>query len=79
MCVWRCLAIYKRKDIKRDTEFVTKAALDLARGYYGDTKLKRKDVRTTKLANFEGIVRHDNVNFMLYEPKKNRGKDVGSI
>ena len=31
LCVWRCLAIYKRKDIKRGTEFVTKAALDLAR------------------------------------------------
>ena len=25
MCVWRCLAIYNRKDIKRGTEFVTKA------------------------------------------------------
>ena len=23
MCVWRCLAIYKRKDIKEGTEFVT--------------------------------------------------------
>ena len=26
LCVWRCLAIYKRKDIKRGTEFVTRAA-----------------------------------------------------
>ena len=31
MCACRCLAIYMRKDIKRGTEFVTKAALNLAR------------------------------------------------
>ena len=79
MCVWRCLAIYKRKDIKRGTEFVTKAALNLAREYYGDNKLKRKDVRPTKLVDFEGIAKHHNVNIMLYEPKKDRGKDAGSI
>ena len=27
MCVWHCLAIYKRNDIKRGTEFVIKVAL----------------------------------------------------
>ena len=64
MCVWCCLAIYKRQDIKRGTEFVTKAALDLAREYYGDNKLKRKDVKPTKLVDFEGIARNDNVNVM---------------
>ena len=79
LCVWRCLAIYKRKDIKRGTEFVTKAALDLAREYYGDNKLKRKAVRPTKLVDFEGIAKHHNVNIMLYEPKKDRGKDAGPI
>ena len=31
MCAWICLAFYKRKDVKRDTEFVTKAVLNLAR------------------------------------------------
>ena len=46
-----------------------KATLNLAREYYGDNKLKKKDVRTTKL--FEGIARHHNVNIMFYEPKKN--------
>ena len=56
-----------------------KAALNLAREYYGDNKLKRKDVRPTKLVDFEGIARHHNVNIMLYEPKKDRGKDAGSI
>ena len=64
MCVWRCLAIYKRKDIKGGTEFVTNAALNLAREYYGDNKLKRKDARPTKFVDFEGIARHHNVNIM---------------
>ena len=41
LCVWRCLAIYKRKDIQRGTEFVTRTALNLAREYYGDKNLKR--------------------------------------
>ena len=41
--VWRCLAIYKRKDIQRGTEFVPKTALNLAREHYGDNKLKKKD------------------------------------
>ena len=48
MCVWLFLAIYKRKDVKRGTEFVTIAALNLAREYYGNSKLKRKDVRPTQ-------------------------------
>ena len=30
-----------------------KASLNLAREYYGDNKLKRKDVRPTKLVDFE--------------------------
>ena len=55
------------------------AALDLAREYYGDSKLKRKDVRPTKLVDFEGIAKHHNLNIMLYESKKGRGKDAGSI
>ena len=43
-----------------------------------DDKLKRTDVRPTRLVDFEGIARHHNVNIMLYEPKKD-GKDGGSI
>ena len=38
---------------------------------YGDNKLKKRDVRPTKLVDFEGIARHHNVNIMLCEPKKN--------
>ena len=29
--------------------------------------------------HFEGIARHHNVNIMLYEPKKDKGKDAGSV
>ena len=56
-----------------------RAAFDLAREYYGDNKLKRKNVKPTKLVDFEGIAKHNNVSIMLYEPKKDRGKDAGSI
>ena len=56
-----------------------KAALKLAREYYGDKTLKKTDVRPTRLVDFEGIARHRNVNIMLYEPKKDRGKDPGSV
>ena len=79
LCAQRRLAIYKQKDIQRGTEFVIRAALNLAREYYGDNKLKRKDVSPTKLVDFEGIARHHNVNIMLYEPKNDSGKDEGSI
>ena len=74
-----CLAIYKRKDIQRGTEFVTRTTLDLAREYYGYEKLERNNVKPAKLVDFEGIAKHHNVNIMLHEPKKNRGKDSGSI
>ena len=43
-----CLAIYTRQDMERGTEFLTKEALKLAREYYENNKLKRKDVRPTK-------------------------------
>ena len=79
LCTWRCLAIYNRKDIKRGTEFITRTALNLVREYYCDNKLKRKDVTLTKLVNFEGISRHHNVNIMLYEPKKDRGKRMQDL
>ena len=46
--------------------------------YYGDNDLKKKDVRPTKLVDFECIAKYHNVN-MLYEPKKDRGKDARSI
>ena len=69
LCVWRCLAIYTRRDVKRGSEFVTNEALNLAREFYSDNKLKRKDVRATKLVDFEDNAKHFNVNIMLYESK----------
>ena len=78
-CVWRCLALCSRKDVKRGAERSTKEALNLAREFYSDNKLKRKDVRVTKLVDFEGIAKHLNVNIMLYESKKESGEDAGKI
>ena len=34
-------------------------------------------MRPTKVVDFEGIAKHQNVNIMLYEPTKDRGKDAG--
>ena len=67
--------VKKNQVEKRNCE----TTLNLACEYYGDNKLKKKDVRPTKLVDFEGIAKHHNVNIMLYEPKKDRGKDAGSI
>ena len=72
--VWRCLAIYTRRDVKRGSEFVTKEALTLAREYYGNDKLKRQDVRPTRLVDFEGIAKKFSINIRVYEPKKNLEK-----
>ena len=74
LCVWRCLAIYKghaRGEINQVSKRNCKAALNLVREYYGDNKLKRKDVRPMRPVDFEGIAKHHNVNIMLYEAKKN--------
>ena len=73
LCVWRCLAIYKRLargEKNRVQERNRNAALNLAREYYGDKNLQNEEVRPTKLIDFEGIAWHHNVNIMLYEPKK---------
>ena len=77
MCAWRRIAIYMQGDIKKGTELISKTALNLAREYYVNNKLKRKDVSPTKLVEFEGIAKHHNVNIMAYEQKKDSGKDSG--
>ena len=43
------------------------------------TSWQKKNVRPAKLVDFEGIAKHRNVNIMLYEPEKDRGKDAGSM
>ena len=82
LCIWRCLVIYERLsrgEKNRVQERNCDAAKNLAYEYYCDKNLKKRDVRPTKLDDFEGIARHHNVNIMLHEPKKERGKDVGCI
>ena len=44
---------------------IYKAALNLAREYYCVNRLKRKDVRPTKLIDFEGIAKQHNVNHVI--------------
>ena len=82
LCVWRCLAIYKRL-ARGEKNWVQErnrnAALSLAREYYGGNNLKKRDVRPTKLVDFEVIAKHQNVNIMLYESKNDKGKDAGSM
>ena len=41
--------------------------------------MKRKDVRSKELVDFEGIVKDYNVDVMLYESKIDSKKDVGSM
>ena len=55
------------------------AAKNLVREYYGNNNLKKKGRGTHKTCNFEGIARHPNVNIMLYEQKKDREKDAGTV
>ena len=74
LCVWQCLAVYMRCEVSRGTEFLTKEAMQLAKGYYGNNKLKCKDVKFTKLMDFEGIGERFNVNIRVYEPKVNSEK-----
>ena len=37
--------------------------------------MKKRDMRPTELVDFQGIARHHHVNIMLYEPKKDKGKE----
>ena len=41
--------------------------------------MKKRGGRPTKIVDFEGIAKHHNVNIMLYEPKKDKEKDAGSV
>ena len=59
------------RNVKRGTEFLTKKALKLAREFYESNNLRRKEVRTTRLVDFEGIARKFNINIRIYEPTTN--------
>ena len=82
ICVWSCLSIHKklaRGEENRVQERNRNAAFGLVCEYYGDKNLKKRNMRPTKLVDFESIARHHNVNIMLDKPKKDRGKDSGSV
>ena len=61
---------------ERSRKINKRSVKHLAREFYSDNKLKRQDVRATKLVDFEGIAKHLNVNIMLYERSKESGKDA---
>ena len=71
LCVWRCLVIFERirRNRRRPEEDTTREALNLAREFYNQPKLRVRDVRATKLVDFENIVSEFKVNIRLYEPK----------
>lgn len=54
-----------------------KVALNLVHEYYGDSKLKWKDVQSMKLVDFKHIAKSHSVNIMLYVSKKGSRKDAG--
>ena len=74
LCMWRSLAVYYRGDKKQHNKFATREALNLARFYYENPKLKREDVRAPKLVDMEGISRKFNINIRIFEPKTNSEK-----
>ena len=71
--MWRCLAVHYRGDRKQLEKFTTREALNLAREYYENPKLKRENVRATKLVDMEGISRF-NINIRSFEPRANSEK-----
>ena len=76
LCFWRCLAIHQKimKGKKRPEEDTNREALKLARDFYKNQNLKRKDVKPTRLVDFENIAKQFKVNIRLFEPKRNEDK-----
>ena len=70
LCVWRCLVISKRirENRPRPEERTTRDALKLAREFYNQPNLPVREVRPTKLIDFERIAAKFQVNIRLYEP-----------
>ena len=65
---------FYRGDRKESEKFATREALNLAREYYENPRVKREDVRATKLVDMEGISRKFNINIRIFEPKTNSEK-----
>ena len=49
-------------------------ALNLAREYYGNPKLKREDVRATRLVGMKGISKKFDINIRIFEQRMNSEK-----
>ena len=67
LCVWGCLVIFKRirRNRRRPEEDTAGEALNLARKFYNQPKLRVRDVRATKLVDFENIASKFKVNIRL--------------
>ena len=63
---------FYRGDRKESEKFATREALNLAREYYENPRVKREDVRATKLVDMEGISRKFNINIRIFEPEGGR-------
>ncbi|XP_057316834.1 uncharacterized protein LOC130657857 [Hydractinia symbiolongicarpus] len=74
LCIWRYLVVHSREDKKQKEKYITRPALALAREYYNNPKLKREEVRATKLVDFEGIAKRFKINIRVFEPKTNSEK-----
>ena len=60
--------------ITYETERATKEVLKLSREWYKNDKLKEKDGRAAKLADFDGIANKFSIRIRVYEPKENLRK-----
>ena len=58
-----------RRNRQRPEENTTREALNLAREFYNQPKLQVRDIRATKLVDFENIALKCKVNIRLYKPK----------
>ena len=70
--MWRYLAVHYRGDKKQCEKRTTREALNLACEYYENPKLKRENVRATKLVDMEGISWKFNIR--IFEPRTNSEK-----
>ena len=72
--MWWCLAVHYRGNRKQREKFATRKAVNLAREYYENPRLKREDVRATRLVDMEGIAIKFNINIRIFEPRTNSEK-----
>ena len=67
------------KGKKRPEEDTNRDALKLARDFYKKPNLKREDVKSTRLVDFENIAKQFKVNIRLFEPRENKEKTAWKL